>query len=69
LLPSHMAKLIMRSGSGGESNLRQVGVWLSARSVVEGVSRRLGGSVAAPRSASSLPLALEDARIAEAQSA
>jgi hypothetical protein len=69
LLPSHMAKLIMLSGSGGESNLRQVGVWLGARSVVEGVSRRLGGSVASPRSASSLPLALEDARIAEAQTA
>jgi hypothetical protein len=68
LLPSHMAKLILLSGSGGDANLRQVGVWLSARSVVEGLSHRLGGSVASPRSASSLPLALEDARVAEAQS-
>src|SRR5580700_11984837 len=57
LMPSHMAKLMMLAGPGRAYDLRQVGIWLSARSVVEGVSRRLGGSVASPRSASSLPLA------------
>jgi hypothetical protein len=69
VLPSQMARLIMLAGSGAETSLRQVGIWLSARSVLEALSRRLGGPVSSPRSESSLPLALENARVAEAQSA
>jgi hypothetical protein len=46
---------------------RQFGVWLGIESLVSRVSERLGVSIASERSPSSLPLALEHARLAQAQ--
>jgi hypothetical protein len=68
LQPSNLAKLIMASGSDRDSDWRQVGVWLSTRSVIDRISRRLSASVASAPWPTSVPLALEDARVARAQS-
>jgi hypothetical protein len=46
---------------------RQFGVWLGIESLVSRVSEQLGVSIASERSPSSLPLALEHVRLAQAQ--
>jgi hypothetical protein len=70
LLPSRVGTLsILTSGSASPAtmHLRQFGVWLAVDSIRTRLSERLGAPIASPRSPSSLPLALENELIEQAQ--
>ena len=71
LIPSRVAKLAVLSG-GSQSRaadyVRQIGVWLSVASVKQGFAARLDDSIQSPRSATSLPLALEHPGVSLVQS-
>lgn len=62
LLPSRVAKLALLSG-GSQSRVteyvRQIGVWLTVASMKESFAAQLNEPIQSPRSATSLPLALE----------
>ena len=70
LLPSQVGRLsilISAPASTATMHLRQIGVWLAVDSVRSRLSERLGASIASPRSPSSLPLALENELVEQAQ--
>jgi hypothetical protein len=71
LIPSRIAKLAVLSG-GSQSRaavyVRQIGVWLSVASVKQGFTAQLDDSIQSPRSATSLPLALEHPGVSLVQS-
>ncbi len=62
LLPSRVAKLALLSGSSRTSateQVRQIGLWLTIASIKQGFAAQLDSPIQSPRSATSLPLALE----------
>jgi hypothetical protein len=70
LLPSQVGRLsILTSApaSAATAHLRQIGVWLAVDSIRSRLSERLGVAIASPRSPSSLPLALENPLVEQAQ--
>jgi hypothetical protein len=70
LLPSEVGTLsLLTSASASRASLylRQNGVWLAVDSIRSRLSERLGAAIASPRSPSSLPLALENELVEQAQ--
>jgi hypothetical protein len=70
LLPSEVGTLSLltrASASPATFYLRQLGVWLAVDSIRSRLSERLGAAIASPRSPSSLPLALENELVEQAQ--
>jgi hypothetical protein len=70
LLPSEVGTLsLLTSASASPATLylRQNGVWLAVDSIRSRLSERLGAAIASPRSPSSLPLALENELVEQAQ--
>jgi len=70
LLPSEVGSLsLLTSASASPATLylRQNGVWLAVDSIRSRLSERLGAAIASPRSPSSLPLALENELVEQAQ--
>jgi hypothetical protein len=70
LLPSQVGRLSMLTSapeSRAAMHLHQIGVWLAVDSIRSRLSERLGVAIASPRSPSSLPLALENPLVEQAQ--
>ncbi len=70
LLPSEVGTLSLLTSapaSPASLYLRQNGVWLAVDSIRSRLSERLGAAIASPRSPSSLPLALENELVEQAQ--
>jgi hypothetical protein len=70
LLPSEVGTLSLLAGASATPAtfyLRQNGVWLAVDSIRSRLSQRLGATIASPRSPSSLPLALENELVDQAQ--
>jgi hypothetical protein len=70
LLPSEVGTLSLLTGASASPAtfyLRQNGVWLAVDSIRSRLSQRLGATIASPRSPSSLPLALENELVEQAQ--
>jgi len=70
LLPSAVGTLSLLTvapASPAAIYLRQNGVWLAVDSIRSRLSERLGAAIASPRSPSSLPLALENELVEQAQ--
>jgi hypothetical protein len=70
LLPSQVGRLSMLTSAPetrAAMHLHQIGVWLAVDSIRSRLSEQLGVAIASPRSPSSLPLALENPLIEQAQ--
>jgi hypothetical protein len=71
LLPSRVAKLALLSGTShtrATQQVRQIGLWLTIASIKQGFAAQLDGPIESPRSATSLPLALEHPGVSLVQS-
>ena len=70
LLPSQVGRLSSLTNaavSATSLHLHQIGAWLAVNSIRLRLSERLGAAIASPRSPSSLPLALENPLVEQAQ--